>query len=94
MKFEIHVSMTAAEVLDLIGARRTSQTHHINGESKTAMIRTMLLRPAGVTSKEAESASGWKSVNLPGHARKAGIEIYKRERENGHMRYFGRRIEG
>jgi hypothetical protein len=87
MKLEFHISMTAAEVLDLIGRR---ELRPANGESKTGMIRTMLLRPAGVTEKEAESAIGWKTVNIPGHARKAKIEIYRREKENGHTRYFGR----
>lgn len=97
MKLEFHISMTAAEAIELVRATRgreapTQKPRQVNsGQSKSAMIRAMLLRPNGVTTPEAKAATGWPTIGINSRARKWGIDIYKREMDAGYTRYFGRR---
>jgi hypothetical protein len=58
--------------------------------SKARLVGDMLLRPEGVTAREAMAATGWPSISLPQQARICGI-AFTTVRTSREVRYFAAR---
>jgi hypothetical protein len=59
---------------------------------KVALIKEMLMRPEGCTTKDVLAATGWPSVSMPKQAELAGLELSKAPGEKP-TRYFGKPIK-
>lgn len=61
------------------------------GQSKTAMVGEMLLRPNGCTAAEVMAACNWPSVSMPQQAKAAGLTLRKEKVAGEPTRYYGSR---
>jgi hypothetical protein len=56
--------------------------------TKAHTVGLLLLREEGVTREEACQETGWRSIHLPNHAQKCGLDYTKRL-VDGRIRYYG-----
>jgi hypothetical protein len=71
-----------------VGKERPAKPAGEKGESKKELIKRMLLRPEGCTTKEVLEATGWPAVSMPGQAKMVGLQLRK-VKENGVTKYWG-----
>lgn len=65
----------------------TSSRNRARAGSKSRLIGDMMMRPEGVTAREAMTAAGWPSVSLPQQAGICGL-AYTTQRTGREVRYF------
>lgn len=73
---------------------KTPRTPKKNGDvrkgSKTEIVKKLLSRASGCTSKEILEATGWPSVSVPAMSKACGLKLTKEKLEGKPTRYFGK----
>lgn len=59
----------------------------VRSGSKVEIIKKLLARKNGCTSKEVQAACGWPSVSMPQQSKAAGVELFKKKEEGQPTRY-------
>lgn len=60
-----------------------------DAKTKTAIVATLLQRPAGCTGKEILAATSWPTVSVPQQAKAAGLKLRKVKEKGKPTVYFG-----